>query len=58
MAIEQKAGEIEIVAHTDGSPIWVNVKIGRTEADLLNVSDLHDLRYCIDRVLKQLEGGA
>ncbi|WP_343546763.1 hypothetical protein [Sphingobium yanoikuyae] len=59
MAITQKAGEIEITAYTDGHPVQIYVRLHAGQIDSvdyrLSVNDLHDLRYCVDRVLAQLQ---
>lgn len=56
--IKQSAGMIAVEAYTDGHPITANLHLqrGGSEAHLrgLGVNDLHDLRYCVDRVLAQL----
>lgn len=53
MRIAQQAGGVEVYAYTDGWPISVTVKIDGIE-HRVGVSGLHDLRYCIERVLSQL----
>lgn len=59
MTIKQKAGDIEITAYTDGYPIQIVVRLHAGQIDgvdyRLSVNDLHDLRYCVDRVLAQLQ---
>lgn len=56
--IEQSAGGCEICVYTDGWPLWPVLRVkainGEATEARLCVSDLHDLRYCIDRVLAQL----
>ena len=60
--IEQKAGAFEVSTYTDGVPFFYSVRHIETyrEDDVvlrnMKTSDLHDLRYCIDRVLSQVEG--
>ena len=62
--IEQTAGGCSIVAYTDGAPIWPELEIvannGEAHVIRVSVAHLHDLRYCIDRVLARLkaDGGA
>lgn len=62
MSITQQAGDFRIKA-SDPSPVWIEIHhIERYQSGDatkcivhgLRVSDLHDLRYCIDRVLAQL----
>lgn len=61
MKIEQQAGSCRIEVYTDGSPLWPEVSIiganGSENVSRVRVKDLHDLRYCIDRVLAQIENG-
>jgi hypothetical protein len=53
--IKQTCGQVTISADTHGSPVWADLAIdGQTVNHRLSVGDLHDLRYCIDRVLTQL----
>jgi len=55
--IEQKAGAFEVSTYTDGVPFFYNFKYEDEEIlHNMRTSDLHDLRYCIDRVLSQVEG--
>jgi len=56
MKIEQKAGKFSIETWTDGAPMWVVIeRDGERIAGLLQLSDLHDLRYCCDRMIVQME---
>ncbi|PHP18772.1 hypothetical protein CG471_16015 [Sphingobium sp. IP1] len=59
MTIKQKAGDIEFTAYTDGYPIQIVARLHAGQIDSvdyrLSVNDLHDLRYCVDRVLAQLQ---
>lgn len=54
----QSAGRCTVRAYTDGWPIWPEIEItannGVVHEVRVGVEDLHDLRYCIDRVLAQL----
>lgn len=53
--IEQSAGEFRLETWTDGHPYWIKVfRDGEELACSLTVSDLHDLRYCIGRMLAAL----
>ncbi len=56
--IEQSAGGAMVSVYTDGSPLWPDVSITQANGQVITarvaVNDLHDLRYCIDRVLAQL----
>ena len=56
--ISQSSGDCRVQVETDGSPLWAQLKITKLNGEFANtkitVSDLHDLRYCIDRVLAQL----
>lgn len=57
---QQSAGEVEITVYTDGWPLRHTVKFGRGHREievLLSTDGLHDLRYCIDRILAQIPGG-
>lgn len=55
MKIEQTAGNFSFRTYTDGYPLRIEM---RSEVDsffsTLSVADLHDLRYCADRMLAQL----
>lgn len=59
MKIEQSAGACTVSVYTDGWPRWPEFVIiannGEKHTVLGSVDHLHDLRYCIDRVLAQLE---
>lgn len=56
--VNATAGNARIWAHADGWPIWVDLVVsGINGAEVevrVSTNDLHDLRYCIDRVLAQL----
>lgn len=53
--VKQSAGDCKIEAWTDGAPIWPELRIiannGEEHQIRVSVAHLHDLRYCIDRVL-------
>lgn len=51
MKIEQTAGSIKVTGYTDGWPLSFTVEA----PNRVGIEDLHDLRYCIDRVLHQAE---
>jgi hypothetical protein len=57
--IEQTAGACTVSIYTDGWPRWPEFMIiannGERHTICGSVDHLHDLRYCIDRVLAQLE---
>ena len=57
--IHQSAGDIAIEVYTDGSPVWPTLRISDNRGEgheiRLSVAHLHDLAYCIQRVLAQLE---
>jgi hypothetical protein len=59
MKIEQKAGKVTITAWTDSSPTSINVEYQQWNGDIdtfrMRPEHLHDLRYCIDRVLAQIK---
>ena len=56
--IRQTAGNCSIEVYTDGWPLFPELTITGLNGDVVSVrvmtGDLHDLRYCIDRVLSQL----
>lgn len=56
--IEQQAGKVAVRAYTDGSPVIIDLTILANNGDdhmiRTRIATLHDLRYCIDRVLAQL----
>ena len=54
MRIGKKAGMVNMETFTDGHPLLVRVTIGGVEAQV-GVEDLHDLRYCADRMIKQVD---
>lgn len=57
MKIAQSAGRVSIEGWTEGYPLFVNLCIGEdTDRYLhrISLNDLHDLRYCVDRVLAQV----
>jgi hypothetical protein len=54
MKIEQTAGDVSLVVYTDGAPLFPQLTVAGGEPQRLTVNSLHDLRYCIDRVLAQL----
>lgn len=60
--IAQSAGRCLVRVYTDGSPLWPEIEIEANNGTLhevrVSVQELHDLRYCIDRVLAQLGGRA
>ncbi|MDP1873622.1 hypothetical protein [Phenylobacterium sp.] len=57
--MERTAGNLTIEAWTDGSPVWLFVKHRSHQGEVvlshLQVEDLHDLRYLIDRTLAGLD---
>jgi hypothetical protein len=57
--IGQGAGRVEIKAYTDGSPISIVLYVTANNGERVEVrvweDVLHDLRYCIDRVLAQID---
>lgn len=59
MKVQQQAGNCEVVVYTDGAPLWPDITITAANGDRHKIratrSELHDLRYCIGRVLAQLE---
>lgn len=62
MKVEQSAGRCRIEVYTEGSPLWPEIEIvannGEKHRVRVSMGELHDLRYCIDRVLTQLGKGA
>lgn len=59
--IEKTVGKFHI-SISEPSPRWVRIKINAwngqsevTETGILNIEDLHDLRYAIDRILVDQE---
>jgi hypothetical protein len=58
MKVEQKAGRVGVCVFTDGSPLLPVITIRKSNGELIearvSMAELHDLRYCVDRVLAQL----
>lgn len=58
--ISQKAGKCEVEVWTDGLPLWPVFRIeainGEVHEVRVSAAHLHDLKYCIERVLVQLKG--
>lgn len=58
MSVQQSAGKVKIDVYTGGSPMWPRIFIvennGEQHEIHTDVKTLHDLRYCIDRVLNML----
>lgn len=58
MKIEQTAGRCGVEVYTDGTPFWPEITIEANNGEVVevrvSVAELHNLRYCIDRVLAQL----
>jgi hypothetical protein len=52
--IEQSAGDARVSVWTNGWPRFFDIEIARETSARVEVECLHDLRYCIDRVLSQL----
>jgi hypothetical protein len=51
--IEQTAGRSSVVVYTDGYPLCPEITVG--DANYRgSVADLHDLKYCIERVLANI----
>lgn len=60
--ITQTCGNVRIDVHTGGHPLWPEIEIDTQSGQgvvnaRVDVSYLHDLRYCIDRVLSQIDAG-
>jgi len=58
--IEQTAGSVGVRVFTDGWPRWPQIEIDTQSGQgvvscQVGVEYLHDLRFCIDRVLAQLD---
>lgn len=51
--IEQTAGVFKIVCETSGWPVWTSISDGKDEI-IIRSTELHDLKYCIDRAMAQL----
>lgn len=59
MRLEQQAGHVALVARTDGSPIAIDISLidmfnGTDTTARLSVDDLHDLQYCVGRMLTKI----
>jgi hypothetical protein len=58
MRIAQRAGRVAVEVFTDGAPLWPEIEIEANNGEAFRVristNELHDLRYCVDRVLAQL----
>ena len=61
-SITQSAGRLRLSTSTYGHPYWMELEIDGEKIMHPNgagthfkPSDMHDLRYCIDRVLAELE---
>jgi hypothetical protein len=59
--VRQTCGGAEVEVYTDGSPLFSELAITKINGERvkarLSINDLHDIRYCIDRVLAQLPSG-
>jgi DNA-directed RNA polymerase subunit N (RpoN/RPB10) len=61
MRIEQSAGSFVMITYTDGAPVTTQLTVNdgslhRSDTQLrLSLNDLHDLRYCCDRMIAQIE---
>jgi hypothetical protein len=60
-AVRQSAGNCHLEVYTGGSPLWPDLRVMQPNGQKVEVRmtepDLHDLRYCIDRVLTMLGEG-
>lgn len=58
MKVQQSAGKAEVEVYTDGAPLWPRVRLTENNGERheihTDIKSLHDLRYCIDRVLSML----
>jgi len=57
--VAQSAGDCSVKVYTDGHPLYATIEIDTrsgqgTKSAHVEIAYLHDLRYCIDRVLEQL----
>lgn len=59
MPVTQTAGKISITVYTDGHPHSVAIERDDGPRSFrmsgASIDDLHDLRYCIDRVLRAVD---
>ena len=57
MKVEQSAGRFKLSTWTEGWPLWIDFEIDgqKVEGFHLVADEMHDLRYCIDRLLAKLE---
>lgn len=57
--LQQNAGKVTIDAFTGGHPIQITVTYDQWNGERtdfrMNPEHLHDLRYCIDRMLAKIE---
>ena len=51
MRIVKQAGRFELEHYTDGHPHWTEVYLDGGSLGKFAPEDLHDLRFCIDRML-------
>lgn len=58
MIVHQNAGKVEVEVYTDASPLRPRVFLTENNGERheihTDIKSLHDLRYCIDRVLNML----
>lgn len=52
--IKQSAGDMKLTVYTDGWPLQFYLEDAQGQQMRLSLSDIHDVRYAIDRVLDQL----
>jgi hypothetical protein len=58
MMLMQKAGDIQLRTFTDGYPLRIELTVTDYRDNppvTLDVDGLHDLRYCIDRLLAKVD---
>lgn len=55
MKVQQRAGNCHLEVYLEGSPLWPTLTLTKLNGERvearLSMEDLHDLRYCVERVL-------
>ena len=55
MFVSQNAGVVDLKVYTEGLHPQIQLFLHNRYRNDLDISDLHDLRYCIDRILNKME---
>jgi len=55
MRIAKQSGRFELQHYTGGYPLWTEVYLDGGSLGKFDPEDLHDLKYCIERMLIRIE---